>query len=103
MPVSKKRKTVATPEDQDGNSTTLAPLATTTSVTKDIPPTTIKNTRGKETNEGELAGPEVENPGTADREQERQERFKALQARAVSLVRRDVFTTVLFRACHNKC
>lgn len=100
MPASKKRKTAATPEGPNENSTMPAVLASTTSVPQDTPPTTIENITEKALLEGELASPEAVNPGSESREQERQERFKALQARAVSLDRRDVFRTVLFNACH---
>lgn len=87
MPVSKKRKTAAIPEGLNENSTTPALSATTTLVRQATPPTTtIENTTEKAVNEGEFASPEATDPEIANREQERQERFKALQARAVSLV-----------------
>ena len=65
----------------------LADLASTTSVPQDMPPTTMKNTTEKALDEGELASPEALNSESTGREQDRQERFKALQARAVSLDR----------------
>lgn len=95
MPVSKKRKTTDTPEGQNGNSVTPALLATTTSVPLDTPPTTVENNMEKAVNESELANPQAIDPEIADREQGRQERFKALQARAVSLARCDVFRSVI--------
>lgn len=95
MPVSKKRKTAAIPEGLNANSTTPALSATTTLVRQDTPPTTTReNTTEKAVNEGGLAGLEVTDPEIENQEHERQERFKALQARAVSLVQRDVFHTL---------
>ena len=91
MPVSKKRKTAATSEEPNENSTMLAVVAPTTSAPQDMPPTTMKKTPEKALDEGESVRPEDLNSENAGREQERQERFKALQARAVSLQPRMCF------------
>lgn len=77
MPVSKKRKTADTPEGQNETSTTPALV-------------TIESTGDEVMDEVELASPDAVNLESADREQGRQERFKALQARAVSLVQSSV-------------
>lgn len=102
MPVSKKRKTAATSEGQTGNSTTPALSATSASEPPDTMPTTFKDTTENAVEEDDSARLGAVDPEIADREQERQERFKALQARAVSLVRRDGFRIVLFKAFHHE-
>ncbi|MCJ1423486.1 pre-mRNA-splicing factor syf2 [Sticta canariensis] len=55
-----------------------------------MPPTTMNNTTEKALDEGELASPEALNPESRGREQERQERFKALQARAKKSAQRNL-------------
>ncbi|MCJ1264944.1 pre-mRNA-splicing factor syf2 [Lobaria immixta] len=89
MPVSKKRKTAATSEGQTGNSTTPALLATSASEPPDTMPTTIKGTTDNAVEEDNSAGLGAVDPEIADREQERQERFKALQARAKKSAQRN--------------
>lgn len=96
MPVSKKRKTAATSGEHSENSTAPALTVIPTLVPQDTPPTTIAKPMEKAVNGAELASPGAMHPESADREHLRQERFKALQARAVSLIRSDVLYTVLF-------